>query len=129
MSYKAGIVTAITELKDRTGSSSIAIKKHMQANLPKDKKWMNATYLAALKKMVADGDLVQNKNSYKLSADFKKKSSKKKAAPKKKSAPKKKAAPKKKKSAPKKKAVSLSVIVLCFICNLFHYSTVFILPL
>ena len=76
MSYKAGIVTAITELKDRTGSSSIAIKKHMQANLPKDKKWMNATYLAALKKMVADGDLVQNKASYKLSAEFKKKASK-----------------------------------------------------
>ena len=76
MSYKAGIVAAITELKDRTGSSSIAIKKHMQANLSKDKKWMNATFLSALKKMVADGDLVQNKNSYKLSADFKKKASK-----------------------------------------------------
>ncbi len=30
MSYKAGIVKAITELKDRTGSSSISIKKHMQ---------------------------------------------------------------------------------------------------
>ena len=30
MSYKAGIVTAITELKDRTGSSSIAIKKNIQ---------------------------------------------------------------------------------------------------
>ena len=72
MSYKAGIVEAITELKDRNGSSSIAIKKHMQEKLPKDKKWMNATYLASLKKAVADGDLVQVKNSYKLSADFKK---------------------------------------------------------
>lgn len=30
MSYKAGIIKAITELKERTGSSSIAIKKHMQ---------------------------------------------------------------------------------------------------
>ncbi len=30
MSYKAGIIKAITELKDRTGSSSISIKKHMQ---------------------------------------------------------------------------------------------------
>ncbi len=30
MSYKAGIAKAITELKDRTGSSSISIKKHMQ---------------------------------------------------------------------------------------------------
>jgi histone H1/5 len=38
MSYKAGIVKAITELKDRTGSSSIAIKKHMQAAMPTDKK-------------------------------------------------------------------------------------------
>ena len=57
MSYKAGIVAAITELKDRTGSSSIAIKKHMQANLPADKKWMNATFLAALKKAVADPDI------------------------------------------------------------------------
>ena len=106
MSYKAGIVAAITELKDRTGSSSIAIKKHMQANLPADKKWMNATFLAALKKAVADGDLVQTKNSYKLSADFKKKAAKgaKKAAPKKK-----KAAPKKKKAAPKMKSVSLCV--------------------
>lgn len=30
MSYKAGIVKAISELKERNGSSSIAIKKHMQ---------------------------------------------------------------------------------------------------
>jgi hypothetical protein len=29
MSYKAGVITAITGLKDRTGSSSIAIKKSM----------------------------------------------------------------------------------------------------
>ena len=32
MSYKAGIIKAITELKERTGSSSIAIKKHMQVS-------------------------------------------------------------------------------------------------
>jgi histone H1/5 len=44
MSFKAGIFKAISELKDRTGSSSIAIKKHMQANMPADKKWMNATF-------------------------------------------------------------------------------------
>ena len=114
MSYAAGIITAITGLKDRTGSSSIAIKKTMQASMPKDKKWMNATFLAALKKMVADGVLIQNKGSYKLGAKAKKAPKKKatapkKAAPKKKSAPKKKAAPKKK-SAPKKKAVSLIVV-------------------
>ena len=111
MLYKAGIIAAITELKERTGSSSIAIKKHMQANLPADKKWLNATFLAALKKAVADGDLVQTKNSYKLSADYKKKAaaaSKPKKALKKKAAPKKKATHKKKKNAPKKKAVSRS---------------------
>ena len=68
MSYKAGIIAAITELKDRTGSSSIAIKKHMQANLPKDKKWMNGMYLKALNKAVADGVLSKNKGYFKLTA-------------------------------------------------------------
>ena len=104
MSYKEGIIGAITALGDRTGSSSIAIKKHMQANLPADKKWLNGMFLKALKKAVADGDLTQVKSSYKLSAAFKAKA-KKKSAPKKKAAPK-KAAPKKK-TAPKKKAVSI----------------------
>ena len=103
MSYAAGIITAITGLKDRTGSSSIAIKKTMQASMPKDKKWMNAAFLAALKKMVADGVLVQNKSSYKLGAKAKQAPKKKAAAPKKKSAPKEKSAPKKK-AAPKKAA-------------------------
>ena len=93
MSYKAGIFAAITALADRTGSSSIAIKKHMQANLPKDKKWMNTTYLNALKKAVADGELNQTKGSYKLSA------AKKAAA--------------KKASKPKKKAVSNSIMLSC----------------
>ena len=68
MSYKAGIFEAISALKDRTGSSSIAIKKHMQANLPKDKKWMNGMYLKALNKAVADGVLVKNNGYFKLSA-------------------------------------------------------------
>ena len=93
MSYKAGIFAAIAALADRTGSSSIAIKKHMQANLPKDKKWMNTTYLNALKKAVADGELNQTKGSYKLSA------AKKAAA--------------KKASKPKKKAVSNSIMLSC----------------
>ena len=65
MSYKAGIITAITGLKDRTGSSSIAIKKSMQATLPTNKKWSNAMFLCALKKMVADGILLKIKDSYK----------------------------------------------------------------
>jgi len=83
MSYKTGIITAITELKDRTGSSSIAIKKHMQDNLPADKKWMNGMFLKALKDGVAAGDFVKVKASYKLSAASKT-AAKKKAAPKKK---------------------------------------------
>jgi histone H1/5 len=57
--------------------------------MPVDKKWMNATYLAALKKGVEDGILLKSKASYKLSAEGKKTT---KIAPKKKSAPKKKAA-------------------------------------
>ena len=99
MSYKEGIVAAIVALKDRNGSSSIAIKKYMQDHLPKDKKWLNATFLTALKNGVAAGDFVKTKNSYKLSAEFKKKSTKK-AAPKK-TVAKKKAAPKKKTTAKK----------------------------
>jgi histone H1/5 len=95
MSYKAGIVEAIAELKDRTGSSTIAIKKVMQEKLPKDKKWMNATFLSSLKKGVADGDFVQVKASYKLSAEFKKSSAKKVTAA---------AAATKKAAAPKKAA-------------------------
>lgn len=86
--------------------------------MPVDKKWMNATYLNALKKGVEDGILLKLKASYKLSAEGKKttkadaaapktkKSAPKKAAPKKKSAPKKKAVPKKK-AASEKTAVSL----------------------
>lgn len=73
MTYKEGIVDAIQQLGDRTGSSSIAIRKVMQSKLPKDKKWLNTTYLSALKTGVANGDFVQNKNSYKLSAEYKKK--------------------------------------------------------
>jgi histone H1/5 len=117
MSYKVGIVEAIGELKDRTGSSMIALKKLMMSKLPKDKKWQNATFLASLKSGVASGDFVQIKSSYKLSADYKKKAiaaakPKKVAAPKKavlkkKTAPKKKTtAPKKKTTAPKKKATA-----------------------
>jgi histone H1/5 len=73
VSYKEGIVKALDELKDRTGSSLPAIKKHMQASLPQDKKWANGMFLSILKSMVTSGDLVQTKGSYKLSAEFKKK--------------------------------------------------------
>merc|ERR1711897_124818 len=103
MSYKAGIIEAIEELKERSGSSAIAIKKYMQAKLPKDKKWKNGMFLMALKNGVASGDFVQNKNSYKLSTDFKKKRSKASTVTKKKVTPKKSP---KKKLAPKKKTLS-----------------------
>jgi histone H1/5 len=104
MSYKQGIIDAITELKDRNGSSSIAIKKYMMDHLPADKKWINATFLTALKNGVASGEFLKTKSSFKLSADFKK-SLTKKSAPKK-AAPKKDATkttePKKKATTPKK---------------------------
>jgi len=51
----------------------IAIKKHMQTNLPDGKKWMNATFLTSLKTGVKNGEFIQTKYSYKLSAQFKKK--------------------------------------------------------
>ena len=111
MSYKAGIVKAISELKDRTGSSSIAIKKHMQANLPADKKWMNAAFLKALKDGVEAGDFVKVKASYKLSAAFKEKSK-----------PKKKAAPKK--TAPKKKTVSAKRPRCILLCIVSYFRTI-----
>ncbi|KAL7544149.1 hypothetical protein ACHAWF_007537 [Thalassiosira exigua] len=95
MSYKAGIIKAITELKDRTDSSSVVIKKHMQAAMPADKKWLNATFLSALKKAVADGDLVQVKNSKKKVIAASK--------PKKKDAPKKNPAQKKKADFPRRR--------------------------
>jgi hypothetical protein len=101
MTYKQGIVGAIQELGDRSGSSSIAIRKVMQSKLPKDKKWLNATYLAALKTGVANGEFIQNKNSYKLSAEHKKKLTKSSSSTK---PTKKKAAPTKKKTV--KKATS-----------------------
>jgi histone H1/5 len=60
MSYKQGIVEAIKELKDRNGSSSIAIKKNMMDKI-KDKKWKNGTFLLALKNAVSSGELIQTK--------------------------------------------------------------------
>ena len=108
MSYKEGILSAISALKERTGSSSIAIKKHMQASLPAGKKWMNTTFLTALKSLTTAGDLIQIKSSYKLSPEYKKKvaDALKPKKPKKKAVPKKKTVPKKKKTAPKKKSAS-----------------------
>lgn len=101
MTYKQGIVDAIQERGDRSGSSSIAVRKVMQSKLPRDKKWLNATYFAALKTGVANGEFIQNKNSYKLSAEYKKKLTKSSSSTK---PTKKKATPTKKKTV--KKAAS-----------------------
>ena len=65
MSYKEGIVAAIMELKEHTGSSMVKIKKVMEAKLPKDKTWKNHMFLTALKAGIASGEVVQNKVSIK----------------------------------------------------------------
>ena len=101
MSYKAGTIKAIEELKDWSGSSLIAIKKHMQANMPTDKKWLNATFLKALKDGVKAGDFTQVKNSYKLSAEYKKKA----------------AVALKHKKVPKKKVVSSHLYIVGLMLN------------
>lgn len=64
--YKAGIIDDISTLKDRLGSSSIAIKKHIQANFPKDEYYVNDLYIAALNNLVADGDITRFKGLFKL---------------------------------------------------------------
>jgi histone H1/5 len=101
MSYKESIIEVINELGDRNGSSMIAIKKKVMEKIPNEKKWLNATFLQALKNGVTAGDFVKTKvrerngvsltilffvykkltsfamihtqNSYKLSAAYKKK--------------------------------------------------------
>ena len=52
-----GIVEAIKELKDRNGSSMIAIKKVMQSKMPADKTWANRLFLNTLKAAVASGGM------------------------------------------------------------------------
>ena len=86
MSYRKDIITAITALKNgsRSGPTSIAIKKQILANLPKDskwRKWNNTAFLNELKKMTQRGHLVRFKGGhYKFSADFEKKLLEEKAA-------------------------------------------------
>ena len=79
MTYRKNIVAAITALKDgsSSGPTSIAIKKQILANLPKDnkwRKWNDTAFLNELKKMTQRGHLVRFKGGhYKFSADFEKK--------------------------------------------------------
>ena len=116
--YATMVQEAIKDLKDRTGSSTVAIAKWVESKytLPDTFKKSLST---ALKKMTEDGKLVKVKASYKLGAALKaapkKKVVKKKPAATKKKVVKKKpkkvvkkpkkAAPKKKTTAPKKKIV------------------------
>lgn len=73
MSYKEGVIKTIIAYNDRSGSSLIAIKRHMKDALPGDKKWSNSAFLRALKSAISKGELTKIKGSYKLSAACKKK--------------------------------------------------------
>merc|ERR1719183_2938672 len=79
MTYYEMIKTAVVALKDRTGSSSAAIKSYIVAN-NKDIAFKQHLLRAALKKGVETGKLVQVKASYKLSAEEKKTTKKKPVA-------------------------------------------------
>ena len=99
MSYKSGVLKAITALKGRGGSSLQAIKNQLGVSAPGQIKQVNA----ALKAGVKDGTLRWTKGKYSVA----KKAAppkKKKQAPKKKPAAKKAAKKKPAKKAPKKKA-------------------------
>lgn len=71
-SYKAGIVSAIIELKEHRGSSSKSIRERMLArqNAPAGKNWRDASFAKALKEAVDDGDLVLAGDAYKLSDGY-----------------------------------------------------------
>eukprot|EP00310_Coccolithus_braarudii_P017205 CAMPEP_0183336094 /NCGR_PEP_ID=MMETSP0164_2-20130417/4181_1 /TAXON_ID=221442 /ORGANISM="Coccolithus pelagicus ssp braarudi, Strain PLY182g" /LENGTH=142 /DNA_ID=CAMNT_0025505559 /DNA_START=18 /DNA_END=446 /DNA_ORIENTATION=+ len=91
---------AILALKDRTGSSLVAITKYLSANHPEAK---NATALKlALKAGEAKGIFIKVKSSYKLSPTAKKPPPKPKKAAAKKPAAKKSVKKTVKKTAPKK---------------------------
>ena len=70
-SYKDMIIAAIVALKERSGSSSAAIKKHMLAN-NKGLDFKSHLLSGALKRGVAGKVFNQIKNSYKVVAKPKK---------------------------------------------------------
>nr|P06895.1 RecName: Full=Histone H1B, sperm [Platynereis dumerilii] len=90
------VVAAILGLKDRKGSSMVAIKKYLAANYNVDVARLGPFIRRFVRKAVAEGMLVQNKGSFRVN---------KTALPKKKKAAKKPKAKKvkKPKSAAKKK--------------------------
>jgi len=66
MCYRNGITAAIMERRIQTGLSASDIKKTMQENDFADRKWMNAMFLSALNRMVANGTLIKIKDTYTL---------------------------------------------------------------
>merc|ERR1712224_471130 len=122
--YADMVKAAIVALKDRTGSSAVAIAKYLDGNYKLPETYKKSLSLT-LKKLVESGKLVKVEASYKLGSlktEPKKKVVKKKttaakkkttAAKKKKVAkkPKKPAAKKPKKAAPKKKTAVKKKIV------------------
>ena len=114
--YKELIITAITTLKERNGSSRQAIKKYIQSNFPITNSNFDSQFNLALKKGVVSGHFIQpkgpsgpvklNKETLKSEKKPVKKAAPKKAATKKTTAKVTKPAAKKasaKKVAPKKK--------------------------
>ena len=74
MNYKEGILAAITELNDRTGSSEVAIRHFMRRRMPANKKWLNNVFLRALKKLRLENEIYKNRpHSYKLTSPAMKK--------------------------------------------------------
>ncbi|RKP07853.1 linker histone H1 and H5 family-domain-containing protein, partial [Thamnocephalis sphaerospora] len=60
-SYKAMIAEAITNLKERMGSSRYAIKKYIHANYPKLNGNVDSLINVAIKRGVEKGDFAQPK--------------------------------------------------------------------
>merc|ERR1712065_67835 len=111
LAWKDMIFAAIADLKDRTGSSRVAIGRWILANFATSEDKVTLLLNRTLKREVEKGTLVQVKQSFKLSPDTKKALAKaaKKAAPAKKTTkPKKKAAPKKKTTKKTKKTTKKS---------------------
>lgn len=93
MTYFDHVKAAILALKERSGSSNVAIKSWITKNVP-GLKFQQHSLKAALKKGVESGKLIKIKNSYKLAESEKKPPKKPKA--------------KKPKTTPKKKVIMLS---------------------
>lgn len=106
------VTAAITSLKERSGSSLVAIKKYITATYKIDAEKSNTRINKAVRKAVADKKLVQVKGSFKLAKIEKAEKPKKVVAkkspakPKKAAAAKPKTATKKSPAKPKKAAVA-----------------------